>query len=923
MPRIVPAFARWLLRLVSQPEQRDWVVADLEEEAGARADAAGTAKARRWACRQAVLSLVPLASRRVQVLARGIRRTPMIMWRGLGSDIRLAFRRLVKEPGFSLVCVLTLALGIGGNTAVFTLINRVILEPLPVARPSELYRLGDTDSCCVNSGLLGSFSLFSYDLYLHLKNAAPQFTELAAFQATPRVFTIGASDGDAPAATVLGSFVSGNYFQTFGLLPAAGRLLAERDDRAGASPVAVISHRAWTDRYQSSPTVVGKTIALNGVPTSIVGVAPPGFYGEMLRPNPAEVWIPLAHEPLLQPQARLLEAKPSHWLYAIGRLKPGTPTLPIQARLTTTLQQWIEATLDLSSDDRAHIRDQHITVIPAAGGIGSMRDEVAPSLKLLQALAAVVLLIACANLANLLLARGMSRRPETAVRAALGAPRSRLVAQSLMESVVLSSIGGLAGLAVAYPGARAIVEMTFRGASSVPIDPSPSLPVLAFAFAVSLVTGATFGAAPAMLESRSDPMDALRGAGRSTGDRGSRVRRSLIVLQLALSLVLLTCAGLVARSLNRLQDQDFGFEIEGRYVVELSHSLGATSAAELQSIYGLLRERLAGIPGVTNSALSLYSPMSGDNWASTITVEGRPASERLVASWVRVSPEYFTTIGTPLLRGRVIDDRDRPDSPLVAIVNQTFARRFFGDSDPIGRRFGFADPSGAGQRNFEIVGIVGDAKYQDARLRAYATFFLPFLQQPSGGTDEQSGLDRSHYPRAVEIHVTSAAQDLEGAVRRAIASVDRRITVRSLMPLDEQVAGNFNMERVIARLTGAFGLVALLLACLGLYGVTAYAVTRRVREIGVRMAIGASRSQVLHSILRGALLHVAIGLAIGLPAALAAGRLLEARLFGVSGHDPAILLGGLAMLTLCALVAAFVPARRAANLDPIRALRVE
>jgi predicted permease len=303
-------------------------------------------------------------------------------------------------------------------------------------------------------------------------------------------------------------------------------------------------------------------------------------------------------------------------------------------------------------------------------------------------------------------------------------------------------------------------------------------------------------------------------------------------------------------------------------------------------------------------------------------VEGWPASERLVASWVRVSPEYFPTIGTPLLRGRVIDDRDRPDSSLVAIVNQTFARRFFGDSDPMGKHFGFAAPSGVGQRNFEIVGIVGDAKYQDARLPAYATFFLPFLQQPPGGGAGQS-LDRSHYPRAVDMHVTSAGQDLEGAVRRAVASVDRRITVRSLMSLDAQVAGNFNMERVIARLTGAFGLVALLLACLGLYGVTAYAVTRRVREIGVRMAIGASRAQVLHTILRGALVHVAIGLAIGLPAALAVGRLLEARLFGVRGHDPSVLLGGLAILALCGAVAAFVPATRAANLDPVKALRME
>ena len=843
----------------------------------------------------------------------------------LKSDFVLALRRLREAPGFALVCILTLALGIGGNTAVFTLIDRVMLKPLPVPRPAELYRLGDTADCCVNSGLAGSWSLFSYDLYTHLRDAAPEFAELAAFQANTRGVTIGPPDPGTPGQTLDGSFVSGNYFQMLEVSPAAGRLPQPSDDRAGAPTVAAISHRAWVERFQRRADLIGSTMLLNGVPATIIGVAPEGFYGTMLRPDPPDVWIPLSNEPLLQPASRLLEAKPSHWLYAIGRLKPGAAGPgAIESRVTIQLQQWIGATLDLSADERRQIAQQHINVVRAAGGVSSMRDRVAPSLTLLQAIAAAVLIIACANLANLLLARGMARRTQTAIQVALGASRRRLISQDLAESILLACAGGLAGLIVAFGGARAIVAVTFAGASGVPVDPSPSAAVLAFAVIVSLLTGIVFGAAPAIIGSGSDPLDAIRGSGRTAGDRGSSMRRSLIALQVALSLVLITCAGLLGRSLRNLEEQDFGFRTESRYVATLAPALATVPAEDLQALYARLREALLRIPGVANAAFCLYSPMSGDNWSSRITVDGHGTAERLSASWNRVGPGYFDAIGTPVLRGRAFDDRDAPGSPLVAIASQAFVRKFFGDANPLGRRIGFANSSGGGAREFEIVGVVGDTKYQDGRKAPYVTFFLPFLQRAASRVEGAAGrLDRSHYPQAIVIQTAAPVSGLEKEIRRALAGVDRRVTVRMFMTMDEQVAGNFNMERLIARLTGVFGSVALLLACLGLYGVTAYWVTRRTREIGIRMAVGASRTRVLFTVLRGAAVQIALGLAGGLPAAVVAGRLLQSTLFGVSDRDPAVLLAGVAVLTVSAIVAAVIPARRAAAMDPVRALRVE
>ena len=846
----------------------------------------------------------------------------MTFWRDLSTDLRLAIRRLFGAPGFSLVCVATLAIGIGGNTAVFTLIDRVILKPLPVPRPSELYRMGDTDACCVNSGLMGSFSLFSYDLYTRLRDAAPEFHQLAAFQANTRAVTVGRPGAGSPPESLNGVFVSGNYFELFEVVPAAGRLLQPSDDERGDPPAAVISYRAWRDRFGGRTDIIGTTATLNGVPATIVGVAAESFYGEMIRPGATEVWITLASEPLLQPAARLLEARGSHWLYAMGRLGPDTAVGPLQEKLTAELRNWITANVTLSEDERGQVAQQRINIIPAAGGVNNLRDGVAPALELLQVLAASLLLIACANLASLLLARGMARRTETAVRAALGASRGRIIRQFFVESIVLALLGGCAGLLLSSAGARALLDLAFYGAPDVPLDPRPSVLVAMFAFAVSLLTGAVFGVAPAVLGSKSAPVEALRGAGRTAGDRGVRIRQSLIAVQVALSLVLVTSAGLLGRSLRNLETQDFGFQIAGRYVVELAPSFTMVPPSQLESTYSRLRERLKEIPGIINVGYSLYAPMSGDNWAHLISVEGRARGERLQASWNRVSPEYFAVTGTPVLRGRVFDERDRPGTPLVAVVSETFARRFFGTTDPIGKRLG---PRNAQALEYEIVGVVGDAKYQDGRAAPYAMYFLPFLQQIEAArqANERAGvpLDRSHYAQALELHTREVTPELAQEVRRALASVDPRVTLRRLIPMTDQVAGAFSLERLIARLTMAFGAVALLLACLGLYGVTAYSISRRTREIGIRMAIGATRSQVLRSIVGAASGQLAVGIGLGLPAVFVAGRLLKAQLWGLSEHDPVVVTAAIVVLGAATFFAAWLPARRAASIEPVDALR--
>jgi predicted permease len=828
------------------------------------------------------------------------------------QDLRYAIRTLRKSPGFTAAVVLTLTLGIGANTAIFTLTDAVMLKSLPVANPGQLYRLGDNNNCCVMEGTQngGSFVLYSYALYKELRDHTPEFSELAAFE--PWTSDLNVRRAGSAAQPYKGEYVSANYFPMFGIEPFAGRVLGPADDSPGAPPAVVMSYHTWQRRFGSDPSVVGSTVNINGVACTIAGVTPRGFYGDTLRSDPPDFWLPLAGDP----EKWRLQNAATDSLYAIGRLKSGFTPDSVQARLTVELQQWLSSHREVIPDrDQKDIPQQHIHLTPAAGGVQQMQTDYATGLQLLLTLSGLLLLIGCANIANLLLARGSANRPQIAVRLALGAARKRLIRQMLTESLLLAIAGGLAGLYVAYVGAHAILLLAFRGTQHVPIDARPSLPVLGFALLVSLGAGIVFGIAPAWMASRCDPAGALRGAGRSGSDRFSTVQKPLLIAQVAFSIVLLIGAGLVTQSLRNLEDQNFGFMTVSRLIVNIEPGLSGYTEDKLPGLYQRLQEALPQIPGVVSASLSCYSPLGGSNWNEWVFIEGKTQDYRGTApSWDRVGPHYFETIGTRLLEGRVIDERDTPGAPHVAVINETFARRFFPNENPIGQHFGMGDASHSG--DYEVVGVVEDAKYQDTRGPAYATFFLPLLQVPPG--ESLNG-----WVRAIELHVAGKPENLEPAVRKAIANVAPHLIVLNLMSFGEQVARNFNQERLIARLTELFGALALILACVGLYGVTAYGVARRTNEIGIRMALGADRRNVLGLVLRAAIFQLGLGLAIGIPAALAGGNLLASQLYGIKSYDPVILGVAAVVLAGCAIVAAYIPARRATRVDPLVALRYE
>jgi predicted permease len=849
------------------------------------------------------------------------------------ADLRDAMRQLRKAPGFTTTALVTLALGIGATTAIFTLVHQVMLKSLPVTNASELWKIGDKDRCCnwggYTQGDEGDFALFSYEAYQHFRANTPEFVDLAALQAGNANLGVRRAGSQAPVDTRNGQYVSGNFFRTLGVQPWIGRLMTDEDDQEGAPPVAVMSYRIWHDKYGSDPSVVGAGYQINGHPFTVIGVAPPGFFGAKLAGwGMPDFWLPVITRLVIDPTSELKRPQ-NNFLDLLGRVRPGVNPKSLEAKLRVEFHNWLASHVpDMEPGEKALWPQQTLHLVPGGAGVTALRDEYADGLKLLLIAAGCVLLVACGNLANLMLARGLKDRAQTSIRVALGASRGRIVRKSLVECVMLSAVGGILGIAVAYAGTRLILHLAFANGGRdnfVPVSATPSLPVLLFTLAVSVLTGIIFGIAPAWVTSHADPVEALRGANRAVGSGRSWAQKSLVIAQGALSVVLLSAAALLSQSLRNLEHQNFGFETQGRYLASINPSLGNYKAEQMEPLYRQINDRLRQIPGVRMVTEALYAPMTGDSWNNGVRIEGRPEpppKEDTGSGFARVMPDFFETIGSKIVLGRPITEEDTASTRNVAVINESFAKKFFKDQNPIGQHFGPGKIKYSA--TYEIVGVVRDIRYMTWGMKepVRPMFWVPEAQTAQyGDPSYAAGETSSHELGNIVIWAPGDPPGMEDRVRKALASVDPNLVLYSVDPYEQVVSGQFQQEKMIATLTSLFGVLGLILASIGLYGVLAYMVEQRTSEIGVRMALGADRAQVTKLVLRGAFLQTGIGLAIGIPAAIVAGRLMTTQLYGVKPWDPVMLALAVLTLGLAAVLASAIPARRAAGVEPMVALR--
>ncbi|MBS1803610.1 MAG: ABC transporter permease [Acidobacteria bacterium] len=826
------------------------------------------------------------------------------------QDVGYGLRQLRKSPGFTLTAVLTLAFGIGANAAIFTLVNAVLLRDLPVVDPKSLVRLGNWADCCQNSGPKqdGNYSMFSTETYEQLKRNSPEFEELAAMQAgfeNRPVVTRRDARQEAPRPR-MGEFVSGNYFGMFGLQPAKGRLISPSDDLAGAQLVAVMSYSTWKNVYGGDDSVVGSTFWMNTKPVTVIGVAPEGFYGDRMSSTPPDFYLPIATVPD-EMGGKGFRDPSQNWLDIIGRVKPGIAMLPLQEKLSAELKGIYAKDSHFSAAD---IAKAHLVLTAGGAGTQSMQDSYSSNLKLLMWIAGLVLMIACANIANLLMVRGMQRKTEMSVRTALGAIRIRIVRQLLTESLLLAAIGGVTALAVSYGGARMLLMLAFPGDQHLPISARPSFEVLGFAICVAMATGVMFGVAPALIAAKASPADALRSGTRTTLGGASLVQRGLVVFQAALSVVLLVGAGLFSQSLSKLQHTDMKLESQNRYIVHINAQAAGYKDDQIDALYRTLEERFHAIPGVVNVGVSTFTPMEGNDDGYGVHLVGE-SDIHIEATNIIVNPEYFDSVGTRVLMGRGINAHDTATSPHVAVVNQDFVHSLFKPGEnPIGRSF-VAD--GNSPKPYKIVGVVAGTSYTNVRRNGKRPMYFGPLTQPS----------EVGYAGAIVIHTSHPISDMEEITRRTLMGINSNLAIQTFETFDEQIAGRFTHERMLATLMLLFGGLALLLATLGLYGVTAYSVARRTSEIGIRMALGANRSFVVTMILRSSILQTLFGVAIGVPVAFYGATLVRSQLYGLTSMSGSALWAAVGMLLAAACAAGAIPALRAASVNPVRALRME
>ncbi len=835
----------------------------------------------------------------------------------LWHDLRYGLRQLAKAPVLVTVAVLSLALGIGANTAIFTLISAVMLQLLPVHDPGHLVLFSDKIWSGTYSGNDYPDYEFSYPSYKYLQTHNDSFQSLCAFrQGTDRlVMHVAGSSEAGPQEQAMAHLVSGNYFETLGVSPALGRLFEASDDSPSAAPVAVVSYRFWQARFHLDRDILGRSVVLNGTSFNVVGVADQHFFGERIETAP-DFWLPLSAQPrVLQrdawsnSRAMWLSAHDVFWLNFMGRLRPGVSLQTAQVSVNHQLRQFYteQAGAHLSPGTRRKIENFHAELKPGGGGISGLRYHYSKPLEVLMAVVALVLLIACANVATLLLARASARRQEFLARLALGASRGRLVRQVLTESVLLAGVGGLAGAAFAWWCVRLLVLM-LEFDPVVRVRPDPI--VLTFTVVISLLSGVFFGIAPALKFSRIDPRPGNVSRARHIGRLRMNSQHALITLQIALSLTLLLGASLLVHSLLALERQDVGFRRENILLVRSNASLGGYQPNELFPLYRELGERFNQLPGVLSASVARFSPVSGSTSAYSAAIEGYPAppDQRLDIYDLSVGPHFFETLGIPLLLGRVVDARDTPASTPIVVVNETFVRRYLPNQNPLGRRVSLDVPFKA--PGFEIVGVVADSKYYDLHEKPQPMGFFSIWQKPVTNFE-------------LLLLTSGAPGRLGSEARRAFRDVSSKLPILSVDNLNYQVEQSLQEQKMITSLCSIFGGLALLLASIGIYGTLAYAVNGRITEIGIRMAVGAQRSSIIWLVLHDSALLILMGLVIGVPLALSGTRWIKSFLFGVPPLDPLAAGTAILLILILASVAGYLPARRAAKVDPMRALRHE
>lgn len=824
-------------------------------------------------------------------------------------DLRYTLRALARNPGFTVVALLSLALGIGANTAIFTLMDRVLIRALPLRNSQELvvFKADDPRMGSVSTNYNSDFT-FSYPLYRDFRDRAPGLNGVAAWFSVDASFSV---KGQTDLLTA--HLVSGNFFDVLGVRTALGRPFSPEDDRApGVSPVVVLTHAFWVRRFNADPNILNQSVIINGHPMTVVGITVPGFSGVMLGDTPA-FFVPLMMESQMMPGRNELENRRASWLTIMARLQPGVSASKEEAALNAfwkpLLQDEAAAISGFSPNTRDRFLKRHLWVLPGAHGLSGMRDRLRTPLMLLMGLVGFVLLIACANVASLMLARAASRQKEIAIRLALGARRSRIIRQVMTESATISLGGGLLGLLLSVWTSNGLLHiLPFDGIDDA-ISTDPDIRVLAFTAAVAIASGILFGLAPALQAARPALAPLLKDqASNLTGGGGQvRSRKALVVAQVALSLLLLVGAGLFMRSVQRLKSIDPGFRIDHLISFSVNPSLNGYDETRGLALYERLLRDLAAIPGVRATTIAQTPLIEGTNWYSGITVPGHEKRESDPSPNAdTVGPGYFATLGTPLVSGREFTAADGKSAPPVAIVNEAFVHTYFDDRDPIGRQFYFSREK---TNPVQVVGVVRDAKYARLVEEKQVFVFSPYSQRYRNGS-------MTFYVRTVQ-----DPESIGTALRKMVRDADPDLPLFGMKTMNQQIDESVFSQRIISELSAFFGLVATLLAAIGLYGVMSFAVTRRTREIGIRMALGADRRNVMRLMLGEAVVLVGIGIAIALPAAFPLTWAVRSLLYGVGPHDPIVIVVAVALLAAVALVAALIPSRRATRIDPISALR--